>query len=1370
MTKRSFFITLPLCMIVALLAAFLFVSPAFAQDETPPEVVPTETPPEVLPTEAAPVEVLPTEAAPVEVLPTEGEPAEELPTEAAPVEVLPTEAAPVEVLPTEGEPAEELLIEAAPVEEAPEAEPSLAEALDAADVVLAEPSGEALTLAASSSENLIATGDPYFTVGSITYRFMKPDGCGVLSNCWESPTPISAALSFMIDNSLTPTDRKLYVEPDTYTEDVYVDGSLPGVKGLTGLVGMGDLPEDVLIKGFLYIYGFPNGFSVDNLSVTRSSDTDEAAIWTWDNKGTIKLTDVNAQATGEDSTGILITHTGTVELNRVNSSDNGYIGARIWNWGTGGIKITNSTFDRNLQNVVDGMPYFDDEYDSSGNPTGKTVATYRGLDLWSVGPISLFGVSVSGNTGDGAGISSDGTVSVKDSVFDSNDPTDLVTDWGDGLQFFSKVGSLENIQANNNGMRGINPNVSSTFTGKHLHTDGNGWQGVQVYACQYDGTKCTISGAGSVTITDSSSSGNGSDGISIRAKGVVTLTSIYTGYNGEDGIFVDNTYSPGAPAVNLTDIETGFNLNMGTLLTVKGPVTVKDVDIHDNTGDGLNIVSTGTGAITITNTSATWSEMYYNGGYGLSIQSRGAVTLTNLDCYHNGLHGAKIDNTGAAGAAAVTINVLGYPGYLDGFFNNEEGGLQIFSHGVVTLSRVAADSNGGIGTEINNDPGASRAGVPVSISDSWSYRNGSSGGGDGLNIISKGLITLTNFRGGDNKGYGVYLDNTISGSTAGVKINAGNGKGNGFNGNELDGLVIRTNGAVTLTNLYAVNNGKNGSHDGYGVDIINDGGTAAVTIKQVGSWSVPDNLAYGNVFSGNYDGGLSITSKGAVIVEFFQAQDNGFNGIYIDASNGSGAVSLTGTANNWNNVAHNQNNGIQINAKGNITISKVHASNNGYNGAVLSNSNGTGNVTLTDAGFDSNTLSGVDISTKGTVRWMNGTVYDNNQYGANILDQGPGKAVTLKNVMASENSGNGIFVDSKGAVTMSEVEAGGNDGYGAHVVTSGTFTVASSSTGSTSFNGNSNTGLFVVAGGAISLTKIYSAGNGWRDEITGDPTTFGRGIFLNSTNTGGTAAISLTDITSNQNTLDGLRINTKGAVTVNILTTNDNTQYGFNLDQTGALDSSKVITLNLITANNNGLNGININAKGSITTNTITANFNTQTGMVLFNNTTDATGSVTMLNTLGYKYNVAAFNGDTGVMINSNGAVTINQLESTNNTLDGLHVENDSGPLRPAVTLNNVITRYNLVGMDVTSLGVVTINTSWSTKNTQDGIVVYTNNNVNILKTASTMNGYTGIWARNSTGTWTLKLTGSAWFGNLRDGSSPRNTNLYKQGIWIVVY
>ncbi len=747
MNRQRTLNVLPLCIMIALLAAFLFVLPVFAQDEVPPEVIPTEAPVEVLPTEVA-------EAVPAEVVPTE-----------TPADVLQTEVTPVEQSPTE----------AAPVEEATADEPNLAEALDEVGVVLADASGEIVSLATQASGMLMTAGDPYFTVGSTTYQFFKEGytGCGSALNItcfvsYDDPltpenenTPISDALTFMEINNLTPTDRKLYIESDTYNENIWVNGNAPGVKGLLGLVGLGDSPEDVQINGFLYIFNFPTGFSVNNLSVTNSTNTDDAAIWTWNNQGTIKLTDVKAQATAEDSTGIIISHSGTVELDRVNANNNAYEGAYIYNFGTGPIKINNSTFDDNLVNVANGNAIFDcTDWDSSGYCIDWDPI-YTGLNIgWSAGPLTISGVSVSGNGGDGLGIRAyNSAVTIKNSVFDNNVPevgSPADGNWGDGLFIDSNTATLENIQANNNDLRGIVSYANTSFTGKHLHTETNGWHGVQVSACQYNGTKCTISGAGNVVITESSSSGNGGDGINILAKGVVTLTGIYSGYNGEDGIFVDNTYSPTVPAVNLTDIETGFNLYMGAHLMVKGPVTARDLFIYNNSGDGLNIVSTGTGAITITNASNIFNLTRDNGYFGYYIDTMGPVTVTNFDTHDNGSLGGVISNFDANSAAAVTVNMIGTTDFINGYCDNGSGGLLIQSRGVVTVSRVGITDNNGVGLEVNNRPIILTApGVAVTVSDSYFYRNSD----DGLRILSKGLVTLVNINANDNHGFGATIDN-----------------------------------------------------------------------------------------------------------------------------------------------------------------------------------------------------------------------------------------------------------------------------------------------------------------------------------------------------------------------------------------------------------------------------------------------------------------------------------------------------------------------------------------------------------------------------------------------------------------------------------
>ena len=103
-----------------------------------------------------------------------------------------------------------------------------------------------------------------------------------------------------------------------------------------------------------------------------------------------------------------------------------------------------------------------------------------------------------------------------------------------------------------------------------------------------------------------------------------------------------------------------------------------------------------------------------------------------------------------------------------------QGGLEILSRGAVTVKNVMVHDNGGTGLYINNIPTGLAAGVPVSVSDSQFDRNGTFGE-SGLKISSKGVITLMNIRANNNGGIGVLLDNKLAGGTAGISINAGTG-------------------------------------------------------------------------------------------------------------------------------------------------------------------------------------------------------------------------------------------------------------------------------------------------------------------------------------------------------------------------------------------------------------------------------------------------------------------------------------------------------------------------------------------------------------------------------------------------------------------
>ena len=256
--------------------------------------------------------------------------------------------------------------------------------------------------------------------------------------------------------------------------------------------------------------------------------------------------------------------------------------------------------------------------------------------------------------------------------------------------------------------------------------------------------------------------------------------------------------------------------------------------------------------------------------------------------------------------------------------------------------------------------------------------------------------------------------------------------------------------------------------------------------------------------------------------------------------------------------------------------------------------------------------------------------------------------------------------------------------------------------------------------------------------------------------------------------------------------TSGNNGYGLHIDQSAATDSLKPIILNKVFANNNGLDGIYVNAMGSITTNFLSANSNQYTGINLKNNnsvvgspTVYSTGTITMLNTLGqnlvagngftWVYNAGedkweqVSNGGVGVNLQSNGAVTVNQLETILNGDAGLWIDNTNTSLKPAVTLNSIISRENNVtGIFARSSGVITINTSWVTSNYGDGIEIESNNNVFINNTCSIRNDWAGIRA-TTIGTPTFKLTNSAWFGNLRDDPDPLDKNLMLVGGWILL-
>jgi hypothetical protein len=259
----------------------------------------------------------------------------------------------------------------------------------------------------------------------------------------------------------------------------------------------------------------------------------------------------------------------------------------------------------------------------------------------------------------------------------------------------------------------------------------------------------------------------------------------------------------------------------------------------------------------------------------------------------------------------------------------------------------------------------------------------------------------------------------------------------------------------------------------------------------------------------------------------------------------------------------------------------------------------------------------------------------------------------------------------------------------------------------------------------------------------------------------------LTNIETNENTLDGLDITTTSAVTITSAQANNNIDNGVIVSQLAGPVIAPVITLTDIGMFGNGIDGLHVEGYGNIIANKLYANSNGGYGTYL--NNEPGTGSVTILNTKGY--NFVGFNGNIGMFIASRGVVTVTGVEALGNAQDGVRIINSNAIVPNAVTVNSLLLRNNGLrddfgtvtvaeGLMIDSDGIVTVNNSWSLGNTHNGYLVATSSNVFFNNSTAIHNDRAGIFVLMLDTSKTLKLTGSTWMGNLRNPSLPTDRNL----------
>jgi hypothetical protein len=836
-------------------------------------------------------------------------------------------------------------------------------------------------------------------------------------------------------------------------------------------------------------------------------------------------------------------------------------------------------------------------------------------------------------------------------------------------------------------------------------------------------------------------------GAATCSMGYTSLTELVTDFN--DGAGGLSTFAPsgngviwiegGTDAGTVTPIlisglDVGFTGIANFSLTLKGgwngctPVCVNTVNTATPSifDQSISIVNWN-GVITLSDIVITGASGV--GVYALDVESSKNITLTNVDVQDNttDLGGAYIDTL--AGTGNVVVN--------DSTFNGNVGiGLTVYSNGTITGKNLSANNNDDGGAFLDNSFAASAKAVTLTGSNNFKFN-----GLEGLYITSDGAITLSNVTAIYNSGgSGAYLDN-CGGYNANEFCNntvasAVTLKGtNNFSNNGWDGLRVWTRGAITISNITANNNGTDTNrpaaddpdqydhqitgqeYDAYGKGVFlnNYGGLVQKAVTLTGT----------NTFNGNASNGLFVNASGLIKVSNLTASNNGCDLLFdTDISYCAGAylqaylgVTLTG----FGVFEGNTENGLGVSSffKGAVTLNSLYADGNGFNGVDILTVGATPvNVTINGTNFfNNNSADGLNVISDGMVTLNNLTANGNDADGVyvdNYTFAVTPKGVNLKGANVFNGNGDtGLFVVSSGAITTYNLTANDND-YGVYLdncLASGPTTCGTGFTpmtitlnGMNTFNDNGQSGLEVVAWGAIKVNNLTSTFNN------------GAGAYLDNMWNGTTGSITVSGYgILNKNGDSGLEAYSAGAITLANLTVNDNIGSGAEIyNNFNPLKPANVTLTGVNQFNDNWFSGLEIYSHGSILLNNITANENGMTGGLsgygvyvdncLYNGSNCDTLTAKPITLNG----VNIFNGnyDDGLYVSSLGAIKVNKVTANSNGGDGANLENQYGFMNSAITLTGYgIFNNNLDdGLDVLSNGALTMSNLTANFNTIDGV------------------------------------------------------------------
>jgi len=439
---------------------------------------------------------------------------------------------------------------------------------------------------------------------------------------------------------------------------------------------------------------------------------------------------------------------------------------------------------------------------------------------------------------------------------------------------------------------------------------------------------------------------------------------------------------------------------------------------------------------------------------------------------------------------------------------------------------------------------------------------------------------------------------------------------------------------------------------------------------------------------------------------------------------------------------------LDVTTTGNISLTNVTANSNGdatnwQNGINLSNTGGSGSITLSKVTADSNSNRGLDIRSAGAITLNTGSAssngYATSNYGAYLdntafagLTNPP--AISVSKFTFNGNTSDGFEIYSKGAITLNNVTANDNTGgfYGGFVTNTSTFAKGVSilnTLGNNQFKGNPNIELSISSYGPVIVNGTTADGD--------NKTNASYGISINNMGGASPAAdVSLSKVIAIGNLGAGIYVTTAGNISLSLVEASHNGGMGaWFIGPTLGVNKTATISASTFSENANG--GLQVSTTGNITLTNVTASLNgnpvSSNGISVYN--TAGTGNITLTNNIAV--NTISGNWGTGLDARSNGTITISGVVAYHNHGLGIYLVNDSSSSGAGVTITNVNIADSYVdGLDVYSKGAITLTSGVFDQNGFDsgsgrganlGNFSGTNKTVSVSKSSFTSNYGNGL-------------------------------------------